>query len=125
MSHYVGSHTDDCCLACPVIHRSVLPKTIMLSFIPPFPWGMSIRVLPTRRKAFSRNHCHSPKNKEDKIWDRTQTSRSSQNSSHRRVLYFWISPSSNFHTIRKGQSGHLSGVSPQRTTFKILSPKKK
>lgn len=62
--HITWVHTQMTVASPALIHRSVLPKTIMLSFIPAFPWGMSIRVLPTRRKAFSRNHYHSSKNKD-------------------------------------------------------------
>lgn len=45
-------------------HTSVHPKTVTLSFMTLLPGGMCIIVLPTRRKAFSRNHFQDPKNKD-------------------------------------------------------------
>lgn len=94
----------------------------MLSFIPPFPWGMSIRVLPTRRKAFSRNHIHSPKNK-----DRGQNLGRKAG----QCKFLKQFPSTGpigvgtalpgiTTTVRKGQSEQVPG-SLDNTTFKILT----
>lgn len=94
----------------------------MLSFIPPFPWGMSIRVPPTRRKAFSRNHFHSPKNK-----DRGQNL--GRNAHQGKFLKQFPSTGSVdvntvlpviTTTVRKGQSDQVPGASIH-TAFQILS----
>lgn len=104
-----------------LIHRSMLTKTIMLSFIPAFPWGMSIRVLPTRRKAFSRNHYHSLKNKDkgQNLGKNTDQWKFLKQFPPMGFVFLNTVLAIITTTIRKGQYEPLSGVSPQCTTFKF------
>lgn len=122
--HITWVHTQMTVASPALIHRSVLPKTIMLSFIPAFPWGMSIRVLPTRRKAFSRNHYHSSKNKDRRqnLGKNTDQWKFPKQFPPMGSIFLDTVLAIITTTIRKGQYGHLSGVSPQCSTFKIQSP---
>lgn len=126
MSHHVGSHTDDCCLASPNTW-SVLPNTIMLSFIPPFPWGISITVSPTRRKAFFQKPLPQPQE---------QRQRTKFGKEHRPMevpktvptVGFCISgycPSNNHHQHKEGAMRAFIKRLISMHHFKIRSPQKK
>lgn len=96
-----------------LICRSVLPKTITLSFITPFPWGISMTVLSAQRKAFSQNHFPRSQEKKNK--------RQNQGENIDQWKFLKQFPSTAFvfldslltviTTRRKGQCEHLSGVS--------------